>query len=377
MRTPPLDHFGLHVRTLDELHAILERAKACARARRPRPDHRHRRAHDPRPDARLHADQRVHRLPAAADGRAPAHPTARARPRLTCPIRLEARSRSSSPTWRLRRASGSSSPTRCALRSPSTTRSCATPSRATVATSSSRPATGSTPRSTRRTPVCSPRWTRNVHCVAHDWSEATGPLRVRMGLHSGEAELRDGDYFGPAVNRAARIMAVGERRSDPRARVRPRGSSRTSHCPGVELLDLGEHRLRDIARPDRLFQVCAGDLPRLFPPLATRRRRAGQPPARAQLVRRSRGRHRRHRCRARGRPARHADRRRRRRQDAAGARGREQLPCPVPATARGGASWHAAGDADALVEVVAGVLATSAQPGLSLEASILELLAHP
>ena len=40
------------------------------------------------------------------------------------------------------------------------------------------------------------------------WGE-TGPLRVRMGLHTGPAEERDGDYFGPALNRAARLMAVG------------------------------------------------------------------------------------------------------------------------------------------------------------------------
>ena len=37
----------------------------------------------------------------------------------------------------------------------------------------------------------------------------TGPLRVRMALHTGEAELREGDYFGPALNRTARLMAVG------------------------------------------------------------------------------------------------------------------------------------------------------------------------
>jgi class 3 adenylate cyclase len=38
--------------------------------------------------------------------------------------------------------------------------------------------------------------------------EGTGPLRVRMGIHTGTGELRDGDYFGPALNRAARLMAV-------------------------------------------------------------------------------------------------------------------------------------------------------------------------
>ena len=104
--------------------------------------------------------------------------------------------------------------------------------------------------------------------VAHEWSEATGPLRVRMGLHSGEAELRDGDYFGPAVNRAARVMAVAHA-GQVLCSGATAGLVEDEPLPGVELLDLGEHRLRDIARPDRLFQVCAAGLPREFPPLAT------------------------------------------------------------------------------------------------------------
>jgi class 3 adenylate cyclase len=52
--------------------------------------------------------------------------------------------------------------------------------------------------------------------ISENWG-ATGPLRVRMALHSGEAELRDGDYYGSVVNRAARIMgaASGEQYSYP------------------------------------------------------------------------------------------------------------------------------------------------------------------
>ncbi|HSO51052.1 MAG TPA: adenylate/guanylate cyclase domain-containing protein, partial [Acidimicrobiia bacterium] len=42
--------------------------------------------------------------------------------------------------------------------------------------------------------------------VAEDWG-STGPLRARMGVHAGDTESRDGDYFGPAMNRTARIMA--------------------------------------------------------------------------------------------------------------------------------------------------------------------------
>ena len=47
---------------------------------------------------------------------------------------------------------------------------------------------------------------RALHAEA--WGE-TGPLRVRMALHTGAAELRDGDYFGPPLNRVARILALG------------------------------------------------------------------------------------------------------------------------------------------------------------------------
>ena len=67
-----------------------------------------------------------------------------------------------------------------------------------------------------------PRSPRSSASPRERWA-ATGPLRVRMGVHTGEAELRDGDYFGTAVNRAARLMAVGARRPD-RAVARDRGA---------------------------------------------------------------------------------------------------------------------------------------------------------
>src|SRR4029077_526955 len=79
------------------------------------------------------------------------------------------------------------------------------------------------------------------------------PILVRMGLHTGEAELRDGDYFGTAVNRAARLMAVGHG-------GQVLCSSATAELVGdvVALRDLGEHRLRDLDRPMRVFQVGGG-----------------------------------------------------------------------------------------------------------------------
>jgi predicted ATPase/class 3 adenylate cyclase len=94
------------------------------------------------------------------------------------------------------------------------------------------------------------------------------PLRVRMGIHTGIAEERDGDYFGTAVNRAARIMAVAHG-----GQVVVSGASAellAGAIPtGVALRDLGAHRLRDLSEPEHLFQVEHPGLEESFPPLRT------------------------------------------------------------------------------------------------------------
>ena len=84
---------------------------------------------------------------------------------------------------------------------------------------------------------------------------------VRMGLHTGEAVEREGDYFGPAVNRAARVMAVGHG-----GQVLVSGATEQV-LTEVELRDLGEHRLRDLSRPVRIFQLLAPGLLDEFPRL--------------------------------------------------------------------------------------------------------------
>src|SRR4029453_7041973 len=95
---------------------------------------------------------------------------------------------------------------------------------------------------------------------------ATGPLRVRMGLHTCEAELRDGDYYGSAVNRAARLMSAahGSQVIVSLVAVEP---LRDAGAYDFDPADLGEIRLRDLARPERVFQLVAPDLEREFPPL--------------------------------------------------------------------------------------------------------------
>jgi Adenylate and Guanylate cyclase catalytic domain len=87
---------------------------------------------------------------------------------------------------------------------------------------------------------------------AQAWPQAT-PIRVRMGLHTGEADLRDGDYFGTAVNRSARLMAIGHG-----GQVLCSQATAALLESEIELVDLGEHRLRDLDRPIRVFQVGAG-----------------------------------------------------------------------------------------------------------------------
>jgi predicted ATPase len=86
-------------------------------------------------------------------------------------------------------------------------------------------------------------------------------LPVRMGIATGEAELRDGDYFGAVLNRAARVMAAGHGGQILLA------ESTASLLSGVDLLDLGPRRLRDVPMPVGVFQVQAAELRADFPPL--------------------------------------------------------------------------------------------------------------
>jgi predicted ATPase/class 3 adenylate cyclase len=103
---------------------------------------------------------------------------------------------------------------------------------------------------------------------AEAW-DVPGGLRVRMGLHTGDAAARGGDYYGAATNRAARVMA-----SAHGGQVVVSNATeeilRDALPDDIGLLDLGEHRLPDLARPERIFQVVVEDLPREFPPLRSR-----------------------------------------------------------------------------------------------------------
>ena len=103
--------------------------------------------------------------------------------------------------------------------------------------------------------------------ASQPWPEGV-EVRVRMGVHTGEAEIRQDDYVGLDVHRAARICAAGHGgqmliSSSTRALV-------ADELPAdVALCDLGEHRLKDLERPEHLFQLVVGDLPAEFPPPAS------------------------------------------------------------------------------------------------------------
>jgi predicted ATPase/class 3 adenylate cyclase len=108
---------------------------------------------------------------------------------------------------------------------------------------------------------------------------APDTIRVRMGLHTGEAELRDGDYYGSHVNRAARLMALGHGGQVLLSMTTRDLTANNLHAE-YNLRDLGEHKLRGLARPEHVWQLVAPGLPNTFPPLTSGSVVAGNLPAR-------------------------------------------------------------------------------------------------
>lgn len=103
--------------------------------------------------------------------------------------------------------------------------------------------------------------------AAESWVEIGG-LRVRMAIHTGAAERRDDDYFGPNVNRVARLLGAAHG-----GQVLASGRVVEQVAPGagtgLAFRDLGQHRLRDLIETERLFQLLAPDLAADFPPPKT------------------------------------------------------------------------------------------------------------
>lgn len=107
---------------------------------------------------------------------------------------------------------------------------------------------------------------------AEPWSTPT-PLRVRMAMHTGEADLREGDYYGSAVNRCARLRGVAHGGQSLVSAI-TYGLVRDELPAGVSLRDLGEHRLKDLIRPEHIYQMVVPQVPSDFPPLKTVNSRA-------------------------------------------------------------------------------------------------------
>ena len=195
------------------------------------------------------------------------------------------------------------------------------------------------------------------------------PLRVRMGIHSGPAELRNGDYYGAPVNRAARVMSAAHG-----------GQVVVSHATRqlladdhVELLDLGEHSLRDLGRRERIFQVVHPELQREFPPLASLAAFAGNLPVQVtSFVGREHDVE---------RVVTLLDDARLVTLAGTGGVGKTRLAVQVAAEVLpryAGGAWMcelaAASDSDAMAQVVASTLGCVQHPGLTLAASIVEYL---
>jgi class 3 adenylate cyclase len=103
--------------------------------------------------------------------------------------------------------------------------------------------------------------------AAEEWGTIDS-LRVRIALHTGTVEARDGDYFGPPLNRLARLLATGHR-----GQTLLSGTIRALVCDqlpsDVILRDLGEHHLKDLVQPEHIFQLDTLDSPTTFPRLRT------------------------------------------------------------------------------------------------------------
>jgi predicted ATPase/class 3 adenylate cyclase len=98
-----------------------------------------------------------------------------------------------------------------------------------------------------------------------DFSAVDG-LRVRIGIHTGYADERDGDYFGPPVNRVARLMSIGHG-GQVLLSAATRELVQQDLPASTSLIDLGSHRFKDLTHAERVWQLTVPGLPSAFPPL--------------------------------------------------------------------------------------------------------------
>ena len=140
-------------------------------------------------------------------------------------------------------------------------------------------ATAPSPCSIAAQPHWRPRATDLQRDLAADTLLAALPVRVRVALHTGEAEPSDGDYFGPSVNLCARVR--GAAHGGQTVLTQATYDLVSDHLPpGARLQDLGLFAFRNFERPERIYQVVQEGLAAGFPPLAaTRVSRTACPPS--------------------------------------------------------------------------------------------------
>jgi predicted ATPase/class 3 adenylate cyclase len=107
--------------------------------------------------------------------------------------------------------------------------------------------------------------------AAEEWGEVS-PLRVRMAVHTGAVQSRDDDYFGPTLNRVARLLSTGYGGQVLLSAVTYE-LVRDTMPDGTSVKDLGEHAFKDLLRPEHVYQLTLPDLPGDFPALKSLSRR--------------------------------------------------------------------------------------------------------
>ena len=103
--------------------------------------------------------------------------------------------------------------------------------------------------------------------LAAEQFASSGGVTVRMAIHVGASDERDGDYFGPTLNRVARLLAIGHGGQVLLSSAAAEVANDDTLPDGVTLRDLGYHRLRDLTVPERVFQLVTSDLIADFPKL--------------------------------------------------------------------------------------------------------------
>lgn len=104
------------------------------------------------------------------------------------------------------------------------------------------------------------------------------PLRIRVALHTGEAQLRDGDYYGTTVNRCARVRGLAHG-GQTLISLATSTLVQDELPAGVSLRDLGQYKLKDLRRSERVYQMVIAGLPDDFPPLREQDAQQGNLPS--------------------------------------------------------------------------------------------------